>query len=94
MEFRSPTVLDGGRYSGKLLDQIRYLLPLETGIDLRATSRNGPKDAEINAIAVASSGPSPNVWAGVIGLGRKGGVQRFSAGKWSAYPIAALTVWW
>jgi signal transduction histidine kinase/ligand-binding sensor domain-containing protein len=50
--------------------------------------RNGPNDAEINAIAVASSGPSPIVWAGVIGFGRKGGVQRFSAGKWSPYPIA------
>jgi len=73
---------------GNLWIGSQYLCRWKPGSICADYLRNGPNDAEINAIAVASSGPSPIVWAGVIGFGRKGGVQRFSAGKWSPYPIA------
>jgi signal transduction histidine kinase/ligand-binding sensor domain-containing protein len=65
-----------------------YLCRWKPGSTCADYLRNGPTDAEINTIAVAS-GSAPIVWAGAIGFGRKGGVQRFSAGKWDPYSIPA-----
>lgn len=74
---------------GNLWIGSNYLCRWKPGSTCADYLRNGPTDAEIDTIAVAP-GPSATVWAGVIGFGRKGGVQRFSDGKWNPYSIAGL----
>jgi signal transduction histidine kinase/ligand-binding sensor domain-containing protein len=64
----------------------RFLCQWKPGSNCTDYLTTGPTDAEIDTIAVGS-GPLPILWAGGTGFGRKGGVQRFAAGKWSPYLI-------